>query len=74
MDKQTVYCPMLKKEIPSDLCRNITFATEGRISRAAVAEAIAWDAAREICSDCGNAYWNRGNNMEAPEIESRDII
>lgn len=66
MNKPTVYCPMLKKDIASDVCRAITYATEGRISRSAVTETVDWDAAREICSDCGNAYWNRGNNMESP--------
>jgi deoxyribose-phosphate aldolase len=64
---ETYYCPLLSKDILDELCMNITYATEGRLSREHVTEVTNWSAAERICADCVNAYWNK-NDMPAPKL------
>ncbi|NLW12391.1 MAG: deoxyribose-phosphate aldolase [Clostridiaceae bacterium] len=71
MTHETYYCPLLSKDILDELCQNITYATEGRISRDRVTEVSNWSAAERICADCVNAYWNK-NDMPAPKLTQND--
>lgn len=71
MKHETYYCPLLSKDILDELCQNITYATEGRISRGHVTEVSNWNAAERICADCVNAYWNK-NDMPAPKLPAKD--
>jgi deoxyribose-phosphate aldolase len=71
MKHETFYCPLLSKDILDELCLNITYATEGRISREQISEVTNWNTAERICADCVNAYWNK-NNMPAPKIPAKE--
>ena len=71
MNKENFLCPLLNREIANPLCLSITYAVEGRIKQHEVAETINWDTAKELCADCGNAYWNR-NNLDAPELPDEE--
>jgi fructose-1,6-bisphosphatase/inositol monophosphatase family enzyme len=68
MTEATFHCPLLKKDIVGSFCLNITYAAEGRISQAVIPEIDNWDFAKDVCADCGNAYWNK-NNMEPPVLK-----
>ncbi len=61
MENTQYYCPLLAKNIDSQHCLDITYATEGRIPHDKVADVDNWEKARDICADCGNAYWNKNN-------------
>lgn len=69
MTQANFFCPLLNKNIDNSLCRNITYAAEGRISQSVVSEVDNWEKAKLICADCGNAYWNR-NNMQMEDFET----
>ena len=69
MTHEVYYCPLLSKDIIDELCVNITYAAEGRISRDHVTEVSNWSKAERICADCVNAYWNK-NNMPIPKMPS----
>lgn len=71
MSNENFFCPLLNKNITASLCRNITYAAEGRISQASVSEVKNWEQAKLVCADCGNAYWNR-NNMHMEEFETAE--
>ncbi len=68
MTENEFHCPLLKKDIANPLCRDITYAVEGRISQAVVTEVRNWEEAKRICADCVNAYWNK-NDMESPKLK-----
>lgn len=71
MNQTNFFCPLLSRNIDNPLCKNITYAAEGRISQAIVPEVNNWEKAKLICADCGNAYWNR-NNMQMEEFETAE--
>jgi hypothetical protein len=73
MNNDLVFCPLLNKDIANPLCLSITYAAEGRISQADIPETINWEMAKDICADCGNAYWNK-NNLEAPVLPEEEDV
>ncbi|MBP8988740.1 MAG: hypothetical protein KBG64_00790 [Clostridia bacterium] len=67
MSESRFYCPLQKKDITHELCQDITYAAEGRISQAIIPEITNWELAKAICADCAHAYWNKTNFRKPTE-------
>jgi hypothetical protein len=67
MRSDTFYCPLLSKDIANPLCLSITYAAEGRQDPDEIPDVNNWEQAKDICADCGNAYWNK-NNLDPPDL------